>query len=48
MRRNRLLAVPKYCSPTGRRYQCRPLEKLLDMWDRNGPTGGRIVLAGWW
>ena len=28
-----------YC-PTGRRNRGRPLKRLLDTWDRNGPTSG--------
>jgi hypothetical protein len=28
----------KHYSPTGRRYHCRPLKRLLDTWDRNGST----------
>jgi len=40
MPRNRLPRVIKYYSPTGRRNHGRPLKRLLDTWDRNGPTSG--------
>ena len=38
MPRNRLPRVMKHYSPTGRRNHGRPLNRLLDTWDRNGST----------
>jgi len=43
MPRNRLPKVMKYYYPTGRRNHGRLLKKLLDTWDRNGPTSGPIA-----
>jgi hypothetical protein len=40
MPRNRLPRVMKHYSPTGRRNRGRPLNRLLDTWDRNGSTSG--------
>ena len=40
MPRNRLPRVMKHYCPTGRRNRGRLLKRLLDMWDRNGSTGG--------
>jgi len=40
MPRNRLPKVMKHYSPTGRRNHGRPLKRLLDTWDWNGPTSG--------
>ena len=40
MPRNMLPRVMKYYSPNGRRNHGRPLKRLLDTWDRNGPTSG--------
>jgi len=40
MPRHRLPRVKKYYSPTGRRNHGRPLNRLLDTWDRNGSTSG--------
>ena len=37
---NRLLRILKNYRPTGRRNHGRPLQRLLDMRDRNGSTGG--------
>ena len=37
---NRLPRVMKHYSPTGSRNHGRPLERLLDTWDRNGSTNG--------
>jgi len=30
----------EHYSPTGRRNHGRPLKRILDMWDRSGPTSG--------
>jgi hypothetical protein len=40
MPRNRLSRVMKYYSPTGRRNHGRNLKRLLDTWERKGPTSG--------
>jgi len=40
MPRNRLPRVMKHYSPTGRKNQGRPLNRLLDTWDRNESTSG--------
>ena len=48
MPRNRSPRVMKYCSPTGRRNHGRPLKRLLDTWDRNGPTSGPTPWKIWW
>ena len=40
MLRNRLPRVMKYYSPAGRRNHGRPLNRLLDTWDRNGLISG--------
>jgi hypothetical protein len=40
MPRNRLPRVMIYYSPTGRRNQGRPLKRLMDTLDQNGPTSG--------
>jgi len=40
MPRNRLPRVMKDYSPNGRRNHDRPLNRLLDTWDRNGSTSG--------
>jgi len=46
MPRYRLPSVMKHYTPTGRRNHSRPLERLLDTWDRNwstiGPTPWQI------
>ena len=47
MPRNRLPRVMKHNSPTGRRNHCRPLKRLLDTWDRNGPTSGPTAWQIW-
>jgi len=40
MPRNKLPRVIKHYSPTGRRNNGKPLKRLLDTLDRNGPTSG--------
>ena len=40
MPRNRLPRVMKHYYPTGRGNYGRPSKRLLDTWDRNGPTSG--------
>jgi len=40
MPRIRLPTVMKHYSPTGRRNHGRPLNRLMDTWDRNGSTSG--------
>jgi hypothetical protein len=45
MPRNRLPRVMKHYSLTAKRNQGRPLKRLLDTWDRNGPTSGPTP---WW
>jgi hypothetical protein len=40
--RNRLPKVMKHYFPTGRRNHGRALKRLLDAWDRNKSTGGKL------
>jgi len=40
--------VMKHYCPTGRRNLGRPLKRLLDTWDRNGPTSGPAPWKIWW
>ena len=42
MPRNRLPRAMKYYSLTGRKNHGRPLKRILDTWDWNGPTSGPI------
>ena len=38
----------KYYSPTGRRNRGTPLNRLLDMWDKNGSISGPTAWKIWW
>ena len=50
MPRERLPRIMKRFSPTGRRNRGRPLNRLLDTWDRNGSTKwlNSMTDVWWW